>query len=47
LTVRVPPDSRGEPVALDRRPAGDGFLGLGDLLVDAAQGAPARSARYW
>jgi hypothetical protein len=29
------------------RRAGDGFLGLGDLFVDAAQGASARSARYW
>ena len=29
-----------EPVALDRGLPGDGFLGLGDLLVDAAQRAP-------
>jgi hypothetical protein len=36
-----------EPFAFDRGLAGDGFLGLGDLLVDAAQGASARSARYW
>jgi hypothetical protein len=26
----------GEPVALDRRLSGDGFLRLGDLFVDAA-----------
>ena len=36
-----------EPVPLDRDEPGDGFLGLGDLLIDAAQGAPARSWRYW
>lgn len=29
-----------EPVSLDRHLAGDGFLGLADLLVDAAQRAP-------
>jgi len=29
-----------EPVALDRRQAGDGVGGLGDLLVDAVQGPP-------
>lgn len=29
-----------EPVAFDRGLAGDGLLGLGDLFVDAVQGAP-------
>ena len=29
-----------EPVALDRGLPGDGFLGFGDLLVNAAQGSP-------
>ncbi len=29
-----------EPVALDRGLPGDGFLGFGDLRVDAAQGSP-------
>ena len=30
-----------EPVPLDRDEPGDGFLGLGDLLIDPAQGAAA------
>jgi hypothetical protein len=44
LGLQLPVDGLGragqldEPVALDRCLAGDGRLGLGDLLVDAPQG---------
>src|SRR5215471_19883044 len=38
-----------EPVTLDGSLPGDGFLGLGDLLIDPTHGALARSAvaRRW
>ena len=40
LTLLVAPGELDEPVALDRGVAVDGLLGFGDLLIDAAQGAP-------
>ncbi len=38
--LQGPVHGADEPVELDGYFPGDGFLGLGDLLVDAAQGAP-------
>src|SRR5262249_21380904 len=46
LGFQLPVDGGGaggeldEPIALEGHLPGDGFLGLGDLLIDAAQGAP-------
>jgi len=40
LTLRVPPDSWMNRLRLTGGLPGDGFLGLGDLLIDAAQSPP-------